>query len=158
MTVVTPTDLPKSVRNRCVIEILGCVFVLSLNFYFPMGAFVIGFGQMYSFSLYIYFTWWLTLIPLLCLCMIFMNSQLLMVVIRSFKEGKYDRFANMNACPVCISVAGVARLALFTGNNTSYVSIVISTVFSVCNTVIVLSAFGWCLDVLLFHVRIFISI
>ena len=30
MTVVTPTDRPKSVRNYCVIEIFGGVFVLSL--------------------------------------------------------------------------------------------------------------------------------
>ena len=29
MTVVTPSDRPKSVRNRCVIEIFGDVFVLS---------------------------------------------------------------------------------------------------------------------------------
>ena len=32
MTVVTPTDRPKSVRKRCVIEILGGVFVLSIGF------------------------------------------------------------------------------------------------------------------------------
>ena len=28
VTVVTPTDRPKSVRNRCVIELFGGVFVL----------------------------------------------------------------------------------------------------------------------------------
>ena len=32
MTVVTPTDRPKSVRNRCVIEVFGGVFVLSIGF------------------------------------------------------------------------------------------------------------------------------
>ena len=30
MTVVTPIDRPKSVRNRCVIEVVGGVFVLSI--------------------------------------------------------------------------------------------------------------------------------
>ena len=29
MTVVSPTDRPKSVRNRCVIDVFGGVFVLS---------------------------------------------------------------------------------------------------------------------------------
>ena len=32
MAVVTPTDRPKSVRNRCVIEVFGGVFVLSIGF------------------------------------------------------------------------------------------------------------------------------
>ena len=32
MTVVTQTDRPKSVRNRCVIEVFGGVFVLSIGF------------------------------------------------------------------------------------------------------------------------------
>ena len=32
MTVVTPTDHPKSVRYRCVIEVFGGVFVLSIGF------------------------------------------------------------------------------------------------------------------------------
>ena len=32
MTVVTQTDLPKSVRNGCVIEVFGGVFVLSIGF------------------------------------------------------------------------------------------------------------------------------
>ena len=31
MTVVSPNDRPKSVRNHCVIEIIGCVFVLSIG-------------------------------------------------------------------------------------------------------------------------------
>ena len=32
MSVVTPTDRPKSVRNCCVIEVYGGVFVLSIGF------------------------------------------------------------------------------------------------------------------------------
>ena len=32
MTVITPTDRPKSVRNRCVIGVFGSVFVLSTGF------------------------------------------------------------------------------------------------------------------------------
>ena len=32
MTVVTPTDRPKSVHNRCVIEVFGGVFVMSIGF------------------------------------------------------------------------------------------------------------------------------
>ena len=32
MTVVTLTDRPKSVRNRCVIEVFGGVFMLSIDF------------------------------------------------------------------------------------------------------------------------------
>ena len=42
--VVTPTDRPKSVRNRCVIKVFGDVFVLSrcfLDFSVGVGAFVI---------------------------------------------------------------------------------------------------------------------
>ena len=34
---VTPTDSPKSVRNRCVIEVFDCVFVLSIVFEFYVG-------------------------------------------------------------------------------------------------------------------------
>ena len=33
ITVVTPTDRPKSVRNRCVIDDFGGVFVLSIGFW-----------------------------------------------------------------------------------------------------------------------------
>ena len=50
MTVVTLTDRPKSVR--CVIEVLGAVFVLSqcfLEFSVSMRAFVIGLSQISSF-------------------------------------------------------------------------------------------------------------
>ena len=32
MTVVTATDRPTSVRNRCVIDVVGDVFVLSIGF------------------------------------------------------------------------------------------------------------------------------
>ena len=32
--VVTPTDCSRSVRNRCVIEVFGGAFVLSLDFHF----------------------------------------------------------------------------------------------------------------------------
>ena len=45
MAIVTSTDRPKSVRNRCVIEVFGGVFVLSrcfLDFSVGVGAFVIG--------------------------------------------------------------------------------------------------------------------
>ena len=50
VAVVTPTDRPKSVRNRCVIE----VFMLSrrfLDFSVVVGAFVIGLSQISSFFL-----------------------------------------------------------------------------------------------------------
>ena len=36
MTVVTSTDRPQSVRNRCVIEVFDAVFLLSLAFHFLM--------------------------------------------------------------------------------------------------------------------------
>ena len=45
VAVVTPTDCPKSVRNPCVIEVFGGVFVLSRCFSdlsVGVGAFVIG--------------------------------------------------------------------------------------------------------------------
>ena len=54
MAIVTPTDRHKSVRNRCVIEVYGGVFVLSrclLGFSLDVGAFVIGLSQISSFSL-----------------------------------------------------------------------------------------------------------
>ena len=54
MAVVTPTDRPKSVRNRCVSEVFGGVFVLScciLDFSVGVGAFIIGLSQIsYFFS------------------------------------------------------------------------------------------------------------
>ena len=49
----TPTDRPKSVLNRCVLEGFGCVFVLSrcfLDFSLGVGAFVIVPCQISSFS------------------------------------------------------------------------------------------------------------
>ena len=52
MAVVTPTDRPKSVRNRCVIEVFGGVFVFSrffLDFSVGDGACVIGLRQISSF-------------------------------------------------------------------------------------------------------------
>ena len=52
MAVVTSTDRPKSVRNRCVIEVFGGDFVLSrwfLDFSVGVGAFVIGPSHISSF-------------------------------------------------------------------------------------------------------------
>ena len=52
MAIVTPTDRPKSVRNRCVIEDFDGVFVLSrcfFNFSVGVGAFVLGLSQISSF-------------------------------------------------------------------------------------------------------------
>ena len=52
MAVVTPTKRPKSVRNRCVIEVFGGVCVLSrwfLEFSVGVGAFVIRMSQISSF-------------------------------------------------------------------------------------------------------------
>ena len=52
MTAVTPTDRPKSVRNRCVIEFFGGVFyvvTLSFGFFCGVGAFVIGPSPISSF-------------------------------------------------------------------------------------------------------------
>ena len=52
MAAVTPTDLLKSVRNRCVIEDFGGIFVLSRCFMdFPVGevAFVKGLSRISSF-------------------------------------------------------------------------------------------------------------
>ena len=51
MAVVTLTDRPRSVRNRCVIEGLMTFFVLSrcfLDFAVGVGAFVIGLSQISS--------------------------------------------------------------------------------------------------------------
>ena len=55
VTAVTPTDRPKSVRNRCVIEVFGGVFMLSRCFWDfsgSVGAFVIGLSQISSFFSY----------------------------------------------------------------------------------------------------------
>ena len=52
VAVVTPTDRPKSVRNRSLIELFVALFVLSLcpfNISVGVGAFVIGLSQISSF-------------------------------------------------------------------------------------------------------------
>ena len=52
MTVVTPSDRPKSVRNRCAIDFFGDAFVLSCcPFDISVGikAFVMGLSQISSF-------------------------------------------------------------------------------------------------------------
>ena len=55
VAIVTLTDRPKSVCNRCVIEVFGGVFMLSrcvFDFSVGVGAFVIGLSQISSlFSL-----------------------------------------------------------------------------------------------------------
>ena len=55
VAVVIPTDRPKSVHNRCVIELFVVLFVLSLcpfDISAGVGAFVIGQGQISSFFSY----------------------------------------------------------------------------------------------------------
>ena len=52
VTVVTATDRPKSVRNRCVIQLFVALFVLSLcpfDISVCVGAFAIGLSQISSF-------------------------------------------------------------------------------------------------------------
>ena len=52
MAIVTPTDRPKSVRNRCVIDVFDGVFVFScyfLDISVGVGAFVMGVSQISSF-------------------------------------------------------------------------------------------------------------
>ena len=52
VALVTETDRPKSVRNRCSIELFVALFVLSLcpfDISVGVGAFVIGLGQISSF-------------------------------------------------------------------------------------------------------------
>ena len=56
MAIVTPTDRPKSVRNRSVIELFVALFVLSFcpfDISVGVGAFVIGLSQISSFFSYI---------------------------------------------------------------------------------------------------------
>ena len=56
MTVVTPTDRPKSIPIRCAIGVFFGVFVVSLDVFasfYGMGAFIIGLSQTSSFFLYI---------------------------------------------------------------------------------------------------------
>ena len=55
MDVVSPSDRPKAVRNRCVIEVFGGVFVLSrcfLDFSVGVRAIVIRLSQISSFFFY----------------------------------------------------------------------------------------------------------
>ena len=58
MTAVTPTDRPKSVRNRCVIKVIGGVFMSPrcfLDFYVGVGVFDRGLSQISSFlSVYLF--------------------------------------------------------------------------------------------------------
>ena len=52
VAIVTPTDRPKSVRNRCLIELfcgVACVVALPFDISVGVGAFVIGLGQISSF-------------------------------------------------------------------------------------------------------------
>ena len=51
MTVVTSTDRPKSVRNRCIIGVFDGIFVLSIGFrmFVGIGFFFIGLSKI-SFS------------------------------------------------------------------------------------------------------------
>ena len=52
VAVVTPTDRPKSVRNRCLIELfcgVVCVVTAPFDISVGVGAFVIGLGQISSF-------------------------------------------------------------------------------------------------------------
>ena len=55
VAVVTPTDRPKSSRNRCVIELffgVVCVVILPFDISVGVGAFVIGLSQISSFFLW----------------------------------------------------------------------------------------------------------
>ena len=64
VAVVTPTDRPQSVRNRCVIELFVALFVLSLcpfDIYAGVGAFVIGLSQISSFFSYLQGNFYLAL-------------------------------------------------------------------------------------------------
>ena len=52
VAVITPTDRPKSVRNRCLIELfcyVVCVVALPFDSSVGVGAFVIGLGHISSF-------------------------------------------------------------------------------------------------------------
>ena len=52
VALVTPTDRPKSVRNRCLIELFCgviCVVTCPFDISVGVGAFVIGLGQISSF-------------------------------------------------------------------------------------------------------------
>ena len=58
MSIVTTTDRPKLVRNRCIIEVFGGVCVLSRCFWgfsVGVGDFVIGLSQISAF--FSHFVW-----------------------------------------------------------------------------------------------------
>ena len=58
VALVTPTDRPKSVRNRCLIELfcgVVCVVTCPFDISVSVGAFVIGLGQISSFLSLYYF-------------------------------------------------------------------------------------------------------
>ena len=60
MTVVSSTDRPKSVRNRCVMEVFGGILCCPLVFEFSVGIGVLSkdWVRSPSFSLYVYVTYW----------------------------------------------------------------------------------------------------
>ena len=73
VTVITPTDRPKSVHNHCVIELFGDMFVLSrcpFDMSVGIGAFVVGLIQISSF-----FSLTTNMIEVGCIC-----KPILMVV------------------------------------------------------------------------------
>ena len=76
MAVVTQTDRPKSVRNRCVIEVFGGVFVLScyfLDFSVGVGTFVVELSQISSFFSHI-----------VTLCSLYCNNRRINSIIMLF--------------------------------------------------------------------------
>ena len=67
MAIVIPADRPKSVRNRCIIEVFVGVCVLSrcfLGFSMGVGPFVIGMSQISSF----FSIWKMTLLRFMSIC------------------------------------------------------------------------------------------
>ena len=64
MTVVTPTDPPNSIRNRCVIEGFGSVFVLSIGFRVSKNVYLLlhfifsSFQQVVSTDVSIFLSYW----------------------------------------------------------------------------------------------------
>ena len=61
VAVVTPTDQPKSVRSRCIIELFRGVFLCCnfarLTFFFGIRIFVIGVNQILSLFLFVIHSW-----------------------------------------------------------------------------------------------------
>ena len=54
VTAVTPTDRPKSARNRCVIEVFGCIFYV-VTLIFGFFCWYRGFGYMSESDLFLFF-------------------------------------------------------------------------------------------------------